>query len=69
MAEKPTWYGAYPSPRNKQPTAVSAQDLLARFQRGKKPGLDFLLIDLRRTDYEVGRGQTLDSTCPKPEIG
>jgi hypothetical protein len=47
------WYAAYPEPRNKDPDSISRADLLQRFQAGQKSGLDFLLIDLRRTDHEV----------------
>jgi hypothetical protein len=47
------WYAAYPEPRNKDPDSISRTDLLQRFQAGQKPGVDFLLIDLRRTDHEV----------------
>lgn len=53
MADKPSWHAAYPAPRNKQPTGISAQDLLSRLQRGEKLGVDILLVDLRRTDHEV----------------
>ncbi|OQV03047.1 Rhodanese-like domain-containing protein isoform 1 [Cladophialophora immunda] len=54
MAQIPTWYEAYPKPRNQSPTAVSRQELLQWLQGGKVPGVDFLLIDLRRTDHEGG---------------
>jgi hypothetical protein len=47
------WYAAYPEPRNKDPDSISRADLLQRFQAGQKPGVDFLLIDLRRSDHEV----------------
>jgi hypothetical protein len=47
------WYVAYPEPRNKEPDNISRADLLQRFQAGQKSGVDFLLIDLRRTDHEV----------------
>lgn len=53
MADKPSWHAAYPAPRNKQPAAISAQELLGRLQNGEKVGIDMLLIDLRRTDHEV----------------
>jgi hypothetical protein len=47
------WHAAYPSPRNKDPDSISRADLLQRLEAGQKPGVDFLLIDLRRTDHEV----------------
>lgn len=53
MAEKTNWYDAYPKPRNQSPAIMERKDLLARFQKGEKPGIDFLLVDLRRTDHEV----------------
>ncbi|OQV03048.1 Rhodanese-like domain-containing protein isoform 2 [Cladophialophora immunda] len=60
MAQIPTWYEAYPKPRNQSPTAVSRQELLQWLQGGKVPGVDFLLIDLRRTDHEVKRNGHAD---------
>merc|ERR1712093_602879 len=54
MAEAPKWYDAYPKPRNTNPKAVSAKELLALFQAGATAGVDFLLIDLRRVDHEGG---------------
>lgn len=54
MAEKVAWHDAYPKPRNQSPAILQRQDLLARFQKGDKPGVHFLLVDLRRTDHEVG---------------
>jgi len=53
MADKPAWHDAYPKPRNQTPAALERKELLARFQKGEKPGVDFLLVDLRRTDHEV----------------
>lgn len=48
------WYVAYPAARNKNPSTLSRVDLLASIKEGKKPGKDFVLVDLRRTDYEGG---------------
>ncbi|EON68279.1 hypothetical protein W97_07537 [Coniosporium apollinis CBS 100218] len=48
------WYAAYPAARNKNPSTLSRVDLLASIKEGKKPGKDFVLVDLRRTDYEGG---------------
>lgn len=47
------WHAAYPQPRNSQPDKIDRADLLNRLKDGQKPGADFLLIDLRRTDHEV----------------
>lgn len=55
MAEKVAWHDAYPKPHNQSPAVLQRQELLARFQKGDKPGVHFLLIDLRRTDHEVSR--------------
>ena len=53
MSGKPAWYDAYPPPQNTSPSVVTRTDLLALLQSGKRPGKDFLLVDLRRTDHEV----------------
>jgi hypothetical protein len=55
MAQPPAWHEAYPAPRNQSPkTVIPRQELLQWLQDGqKKPGVDFLLVDLRRTDHEV----------------
>jgi len=50
---EPPWYAAYPAARNKDPATISRLDLLALIKQGKKPGKDFILVDLRRTDHEV----------------
>ncbi len=47
------WYNAYPNPRNDKPVVVTRNEVLAWPKNGQKPGVDFLLIDLRRTDHEV----------------
>ena len=60
MAQLPAWHEAYPQPRNQSPTAVTRQDLLRWLQGGKTPGVDFLLVDLRRTDHEVERNGPVD---------
>ncbi|KEF56314.1 uncharacterized protein A1O9_07895, partial [Exophiala aquamarina CBS 119918] len=54
MDQEPVWHDAYPKPRNQSPVAVTRQELLQWLQDGKTPGLDFLLVDLRRTDHEGG---------------
>lgn len=53
MTEKKAWHEAYPNPRNQSPDVLERKELLARFEKGEKPGVDFLLVDLRRTDHEV----------------
>ncbi|GAM88675.1 hypothetical protein ANO11243_067090 [Dothideomycetidae sp. 11243] len=54
MIEKAAWHDAYPQPRNQSPTTMQREELISRFRHGEHPGLDFLLIDLRRTDHEGG---------------
>jgi len=54
MSQSPAWHEAYPAPRNKSPLTIQRPDLLREFQRGQRPGVDFLLVDLRRNDHEGG---------------
>lgn len=49
--ERP-WHEAFPAPRTTAPT-ISRQEVLQWFREGKKPGKDFVLVDLRRADHEV----------------
>ena len=53
MSGKLAWYDAYPRPQHTSPSAINRNDLLALLQSGKRPGKDFLLVDLRRNDHEV----------------
>ena len=63
------WHAAYPSPRNKDPDSISRAELLQRLQAGEKPGVDFLLVDLRRTDHEVDLElTTIRSTRPRSVV-
>ncbi len=50
--EKP-WHEAYPPPRCRNPASITAPELLHALKAGSKPGVDFLLVDLRRNDHEV----------------
>jgi len=50
-AEKP-WHAAYPAPKTTAP-AITRETLLSWLVEGKQAGKDFVLVDLRRTDYEV----------------
>lgn len=56
--EKVAWHDAYPKPRNQSPDVLQQQELLDRFQKGDESGVQFLLVDLRRTDHEVSRPRT-----------
>jgi arsenical-resistance protein 2 len=54
---EPPWYVAYPIARTR-PASITRQELLQLFEDGKELGKDFILVDLRRTDFDVcGRGQ------------
>lgn len=47
------WHAAFPTAKS-SPDSVSKEELLAWLQEGKEGGKDFVLVDLRRTDYEGG---------------
>lgn len=52
-AEQP-WYAAYPEAQSK-PASINRSEVLELLQTGKDDE-KFLLVDLRRTDYEVCLG-------------
>ncbi|KAJ5809989.1 Rhodanese-like domain-containing protein [Penicillium pulvis] len=47
------WHAAYPAPRTVA-SSISRLELLGWMKEGKKVGKDYILIDLRRTDFEGG---------------
>lgn len=49
--ERP-WHEAFPAPRSTA-ASITREEVLRWFQEGKKPGKDFVLVDLRRVDHEV----------------
>lgn len=51
-AETP-WYAAYPEPRSTDLKRITREDLLRRMKNGEKSGQKFVLVDVRRTDFEV----------------
>ncbi|OQE05298.1 hypothetical protein PENVUL_c025G00080 [Penicillium vulpinum] len=53
MSAEIPWHAAYPPPRGAAPS-ISREELLQWIQEGKQAGKDFVLVDLRRTDYEGG---------------
>lgn len=57
----PPWHAAYPAPKA-TPNTLPRQELLQWFREGKQAGRDFVLVDVRRTDFEVSLHphQTLD---------
>jgi hypothetical protein len=52
MSAELPWHAAYPAPRGAA-LSISREELLQWIREGKQAGKDFLLVDLRRTDYEV----------------
>ncbi|OJI88458.1 hypothetical protein ASPTUDRAFT_50383 [Aspergillus tubingensis CBS 134.48] len=47
------WHAAYPAPRSTA-IGIHPEEVLGWLRSGRQPGRDFLLIDLRRTDFEGG---------------
>jgi len=70
-ATEKSWHAAYPAPKTTA-AVMTRETLLSWMQEGKVAGKDFVLVDLRRTDFEGGtiRGsinlpaQSLYSTIP-----
>ncbi|KAL3463929.1 Rhodanese-like domain-containing protein [Aspergillus heterothallicus] len=53
--EEIPWHAAFPAPRTTNPPALPRETVLQWLTEGTKtPGADFLLVDLRRTDFEGG---------------
>jgi hypothetical protein len=50
-ADKP-WYTVYPAPQTSA-SSITRETLLSWMKDGKRAGKDFVLVDLRRTDYAV----------------
>lgn len=46
------WHAAYPSPKA-IPSSISREEVLNMIKSGKQAGKDFVLVDVRRTDFEV----------------
>jgi arsenical-resistance protein 2 len=59
MSAEIPWHASYPAPRTVAPS-LPRQELLQWFREGKRAGTDFVLVDLRQTDFEVCRGITVD---------
>ncbi|KAH8688905.1 Rhodanese-like domain-containing protein [Phaeosphaeriaceae sp. PMI808] len=48
------WHAAYPAPRN-SPATISREEVLDMIKRSAEtPNRDYVLVDLRRNDYEGG---------------
>lgn len=54
----PPWHAVFPSPSTTLPVPITRSELLNKFRQGHEPGVDFLLIDLRRIDFEVRTSAT-----------
>lgn len=53
------WHAVYPAPKTSVPT-VSREEVLAWSQE-RRAGRDFVLVDVRRTDFEV---RSTSFSCP-----
>merc|ERR1712230_318937 len=53
-AKEPAWHASLPAPRNSTPDSISRDELLEMFSKKDRSVKDFVLVDLRRTDYEGG---------------
>ncbi|KAJ5794061.1 hypothetical protein N7457_000660 [Penicillium paradoxum] len=53
MSAEIPWHAAFPAPRGAAPS-ISREELLQWIRDGKQAGKDYVLVDLRRTDYEGG---------------
>jgi hypothetical protein len=58
MATEAPWHAGYPAPKSETKT-ISREEVLELYSAGKQPGVDFLLIDLRRNDHEVSHSPPL----------
>ncbi|KAJ5561902.1 hypothetical protein N7535_003635 [Penicillium sp. DV-2018c] len=53
MSTDVPWHAAFPAPKREAPS-ISREELLQWIRDGKQAGKDYVLVDLRRTDYEGG---------------
>ncbi|KAJ5301801.1 hypothetical protein PENANT_c002G02003 [Penicillium antarcticum] len=53
MSSEAPWHAAFPAPKSVAPS-ISREEFLQWIREGKQTGKDFVLIDLRRNDYEGG---------------
>lgn len=57
----PPWHAAYPLPRN-SPATISREEVLGMIKRSvENPNRDYVLVDLRRNDFEVKLTGTLQT--------
>ncbi|KAI3339534.1 Rhodanese-like domain-containing protein [Ustulina deusta] len=53
MEPEQPWHAAFPAPKTAKPAALSREEVLDRLRAGGV-GRDFILVDVRRNDYEGG---------------
>ena len=58
------WKSIVPEPRCVSPASMDRSALLQMLREGKKPGIDFLLVDLRREDHEVRHHTSVQDYFP-----
>ncbi|KAI1821159.1 Rhodanese-like domain-containing protein [Xylaria intraflava] len=71
MESEQPWHAAFPAPKTTEPASLTPEEVLDKLRAGGV-GRDFVLVDVRRNDYEGGtiRGainlpaQTLYPTIP-----
>ncbi|KAF8859769.1 Rhodanese-like protein [Acephala macrosclerotiorum] len=51
-SEQP-WHAAYPAPKTSA-SSITREELISWMKAGKHPAMHFVLVDLRRTDFEGG---------------
>lgn len=52
MSTETPWHAAFPAPKS-TPPSLSREELLGWIREGKQVGKDYVLVDVRRNDYEV----------------
>jgi hypothetical protein len=52
MESEQPWHAAFPAPKMTKPASLSREEVLDILQR-EVAGRDFVLVDVRRQDYEV----------------
>jgi hypothetical protein len=60
MSSETPWHAAFPAPKSVAPS-ISREEFLQWIREGKQAGKDFVLVDLRRNDYEVFIGESMDT--------
>ncbi|KAJ5337116.1 uncharacterized protein N7506_005138 [Penicillium brevicompactum] len=53
MSTETPWHAAFPAPKS-TPPSLSREELLGWIREGKQAGKDYVLVDVRRNDYEGG---------------